>query len=521
MSGGYHWGDQSATRSPSPLSGEGSLKGGQTPQQLPPSDLRYSRTRNLSPQPGKEAHTPTSRSPSQSRAASPLRRLQWAIHRAHAREDPFVPVDPFKPSLFGTGKRGQSSECPSPREPRSDESKDDKDDDVWVGCLPLPVLSPQDKARAKKKEHCWRKFASDTQIFLTDTLPRQAYLILLLGLPAIYWSRVARVFEDAELSRPDVQRMIDACAPSREGGSDEQSAGGTLRGHVLPHRHTVLLPFPEEWNPPYVSPALVRFKHSWELFVDSLLREWKTLNLVSALLCTAILTMFQVQDAEDDPVTRTAALFGLIFALMSLSYGCVYIVQFGTMRSMDRASRWAEEAQKTKTAIMWNIWVLLAAPAIWLAWSMIAFCVSILSYVWRTGSVADQNPPSPLTDTQAVGVRVALSVVFALGLLQFAMIVHTFRSYHGARRVREDQVHRGRERERREQGAAEARRGDRDSRVGSSSVVGLGLTGIDENLATPALAGVVATAQEQAENEKMEYLSAEKGRRMGRISPKL
>ena len=95
------------------------------------------------------------------------------------------------------------------------------------------------------------------------------------------------------------------------------------------------------------------------MFVDSLLREWKTLNLVSALLCTlgdschpnlyrsdhgssAILTMFQVPDAAGDPLTRWAAIFSLIFALMSLIYGCMYIVQFGTMRSMYKASRWAD-----------------------------------------------------------------------------------------------------------------------------------------------------------------------------------
>ena len=54
-----------------------------------------------------------------------------------------------------------------------------------------------------------------------------------------------------------------------------------------PGRHgTSALPFPEDWNPPAVSPAIARFKHSWEQFVDSLLREWKTLNLVSVLLCT-------------------------------------------------------------------------------------------------------------------------------------------------------------------------------------------------------------------------------------------
>ncbi|KAF8976374.1 hypothetical protein BDQ17DRAFT_1187516, partial [Cyathus striatus] len=91
-----------------------------------------------------------------------------------------------------------------------------------------------------------------------------------------------------------------------------------------------------------VSPALVRFKYSWEAFVDSLLREWKTLNLTSALLASGILTTFQVPEMSDDPLTHTAALLSLICAIMSLSYGCVFIVRFGAMRSMGKASRWAE-----------------------------------------------------------------------------------------------------------------------------------------------------------------------------------
>jgi len=408
---------------------------------------------------------------------------------------------------------------------RNDQEGDDDIgcNDAFVGCLPLPTLCSRETERGEKDRSRWCSIANDVQLFMTDTLPRQAYLILLLGLPALYWSRVARVFEDAELSRPDVQRMIDACVVADETAAIE-AAG--LRGRSMPHRHTVLLPFPEEWNPPTVSPALVRFKHSWEQFVDSLLREWKTLNLVSALLCTAILTMFQVNDAEDDPLTRSAALFGLIFALMSLSYGCVYIVQFGTMRSMDRASRWAEEAQKTKTAILWNIWVLLATPAIWLAWSMIAFCVSILSYVWRTGSVSDTNPPSPLSKHQAIGVRAAITAVFVLGLLNFAMIIRTFRSYHGARRRLQDDLNRlerGREadtgRERRD-GLDETR--ERDSKVMSPSMVGLGLTGLSETgMGSPAMASLAGIVREEADMEKGDFLSAEKGRGRARVSPKL
>ena len=70
---------------------------------------------------------------------------------------------------------------------------------------------------------------------------------------------------------------------------------------------------------------------------------------------------------------------------MSLLYGCMYIVRFGTMRKTYKAAEWAtvrillyrvklpllinnQEAQKSRTGIFWNVWVLLAMPAAWLAW---------------------------------------------------------------------------------------------------------------------------------------------------------
>ncbi|GBE85243.1 hypothetical protein SCP_0704300 [Sparassis crispa] len=210
----------------------------------------------------------------------------------------------------------------------------------------------------------WKAFATSTDTVIMDVLPCQVYLCLLLWIPAVYLSRVARVFEDAEVSKPDIQRMINACTPDESSGATPTDGGSLLRPICRP---SLPLPATEDWNPPMVSPALVRFKHSWEIFIDSLLREWKTLNLVSALFCTAILTMFQIEAAANDSFARSAALFSLVFALMSLCYGCVYIVRFGAMRSMGRASRWAEEAQKSETAVFWNIWNLLATPAIWLA----------------------------------------------------------------------------------------------------------------------------------------------------------
>ncbi|TDL17644.1 hypothetical protein BD410DRAFT_729643 [Rickenella mellea] len=281
----------------------------------------------------------------------------WPLYRLHSREEPFVPVDPYRFLLF-----------------------------------------PASLADSLKQKH-------ETLAHVLDQLLRQAYRHALLRLPSIYFSRVCRLFEDAEVSRPEIMRMI----------------AGVQAGAELP----------AEWTPPVVSPALVRFKMSWEEFVESVMREWKTLNVVSALLLSAILTLFQIQDAANGPVTRPFALLSLIAALWSLSFGCVYILRFGTMRSMYKASQWAEEAQKTKTLMWWNVWVLLAMPAVWLAWSMIFFCIAILAYVWSTGSRTDViTGPSPRAE---LAPRIAVSIVFAVGLVYFALIIRTFKAYGGKR----------------------------------------------------------------------------------------
>ncbi|KAF9558383.1 hypothetical protein CPC08DRAFT_763958 [Agrocybe pediades] len=379
---------------------------------------------------------------SRSRAASPLRllhQLSSGLHRGHhAEEDPFIPVDPFrfKPRFPFCGFR-QHAHGDIEMNASTSSSEAYECDDL------IPITSIQ-------------SFFKDSRLFLCDILPREVYLNLLLRLPAMYFSRVARIFEDANVSKPDIERMISAqggtvrhsptVSPQAEGGFETRTAQGNstlppgavsgigLSAHIGtsaaagPMIH-VPLPFPDEWTPGVVSPALIRFKHSWEAFIDSLLREWKTLNVVSALLASAILTIFQIPQAEQDPLTRTFALLSLICALLSLSYGCIYIVRFGAMRSMFHASRWAEQAQKTKTSIWWNVWVLLATPAVWMAWSMLLFICSILSFVWRTGSVTDPDDRPPLSAQAALGPRIAITALLTLGMVYLGMIIKSLRKY--------------------------------------------------------------------------------------------
>ncbi|KAL1728173.1 hypothetical protein EV714DRAFT_215745, partial [Schizophyllum commune] len=265
--------------------------------------------------------------------------------------------------------------------------------------------------------------------FLWRFIPTTLYLCVLFCLPALYFSRVARVFENAELCRRDIIRMGVARATQWEkalgsshasGGSQGRAYGGIKNYAYGYHFHE---PQANELSFP-----LLQFKTTWEQFVDNLLQEWKVLNVISALLTSAVLTILQIKAAAADPIVRTAALLALICTLMSLLYGCLYTVRFGSMKAMYKASEWAVEAQKTTTNVFWNVWVMLAMPAVWLLWSVasiISFIVSIMAFVWRAGEPADLIA-SP---SQLLASRVIVSVALALGAVYFLLVVRTFTRY--------------------------------------------------------------------------------------------
>ena len=53
------------------------------------------------------------------------------------------------------------------------------------------------------------------------------------------------------------------------------------------------------------------------------------------------MTVLQIPSAANDPVTRYAALVSMMCAVMSLLYGSIYVIRFGTMRSASKAAEWA------------------------------------------------------------------------------------------------------------------------------------------------------------------------------------
>ncbi|KAF8328531.1 uncharacterized protein EI90DRAFT_3064483 [Cantharellus anzutake] len=112
--------------------------------------------------------------------------------------------------------------------------------------------------------------------------------------------------------------------------------------------------------------------------------------------------------------------------MWSLMLGCIFILRFQTMRSMRNASQWAEAAEGTTASIIWNVWVFLSMPAVFLCWSLVSFIISILAFVWTSGTV---NPPSSISSTAAIGPRIFVTFTFVLGLVYFATAIRTFKSY--------------------------------------------------------------------------------------------
>ncbi|KAJ3562317.1 hypothetical protein NP233_g9650 [Leucocoprinus birnbaumii] len=332
-------------------------------------------------------------------AHNPPRRSSTPV-ATHLRAEVYTAVDPYEASISHSINNLHSRED-------ADSSLEDVDIPEQYSVHQLSMFTT---SVATDLDQTKRFTASDYALaFVIDTLPRLAYSYVLLRLPSLYFSRVARVFEDADLTMPEIKRMALELANARS--EDVHQAVFTNLSHKAP----ATSPF---WT----------LKSNWESFIDSLLREWKTLNIISVLLLSAILTIFQIDSAANDPLTRYSALCSLICALMSLLYGCVFIIRFASMKKPHKAAEWAWEGRRMRTTIWWNVWVMLAMPAVWLAWSVTAFIVSIMSFVWRTGSTLD-GTISPLQPHVAFWPRLVVSLILGLGVLYFLLITTTLRQY--------------------------------------------------------------------------------------------
>ncbi|TFK67825.1 hypothetical protein BDN72DRAFT_960727 [Pluteus cervinus] len=220
---------------------------------------------------------------------------------------------------------------------------------------------------------------------LWKTIPLQIYLHVLLRLPDLYWSRLDRVFRDAHKAATQT--------PNAQFLRDFTHAEG----------------FPEVWNG----------------FVEGVVKEWETQNIVSALLLSAIFSIFGF---DSDPFTRTFAMLSFVCALMSLLYGCTYIIRFGSVKRIVEARIWIKAIQANDDRIwryLWNEWTLLAMPAVWLAWSIIFFIVTLFFFIWRPKSSSSDSGDDVLNFD--LGSRISATVLLGFGILYYCFVLETFR----------------------------------------------------------------------------------------------
>ncbi|KAF5353994.1 hypothetical protein D9756_006877 [Leucocoprinus leucothites] len=343
---------------------------------------------------------------SRSSYASSLKSTSNVLHRTstpagtHLRLEGYTAVDPYEASISHSIINLHSRED-------ADSSLEDIDVPEQYSVHQFSMLTNSVATGLDETKHY--SLSDYILAFIIDTLPRLIYSYFLLRLPSLYFSRVARVFEDAELTMPEIKRMALELANARS-ENVHQALFTSLSTRA-----------------PETSPFWT-LKSSWETFIESLLREWKTLNIISVLLLSAILTILQIDSAANDPLTRYSALSSLVCALMSLLYGCIFIIRFGSMKKPHKAAEWAWEARKMRTVIWWNVWVMLAMPAIWLSWSIVSYIVCIMSFLWRTGSTLDGSI-LPLTPELAFWPRLVISLMLALGVVYFVLITMTLRHY--------------------------------------------------------------------------------------------
>jgi len=95
--------------------------------------------------------------------------------------------------------------------------------------------------------------------FLVDTLPRLMYRYLLLNIPAYYHSRFTHIITEAGVvSLREIRHGI------------RQTIRHTKCSHEEPPK----------------SHRFKKFEETWNKFIESVVKEWETYNIVSGLLLT-------------------------------------------------------------------------------------------------------------------------------------------------------------------------------------------------------------------------------------------
>jgi len=97
----------------------------------------------------------------------------------------------------------------------------------------------------------------------------------------------------------------------------------------------------------------------------------------------------------------------------------------------------SKAAAQTSPCPYWNLWLFLALPAVWLAWSLIFFSTSLLSFIWTSGDrrVPELTPfadetmgfiPMSFKNFTPLWPRIMFTAVFIFGLGVGLLVLSAF-----------------------------------------------------------------------------------------------
>ncbi|KAJ2920839.1 hypothetical protein H1R20_g2834, partial [Candolleomyces eurysporus] len=96
------------------------------------------------------------------------------------------------------------------------------------------------------------------------------------------------------------------------------------------------------------------------------------------------------------------------------------------MRAPHKVAEWAQKTQNkglSLRSLIWNVWLMLALPAIWLIWSLLFYITCIMVLIW---SVKIRGSPAEFNRPVAYAARVVISLILTAGFAYLVMAVREF-----------------------------------------------------------------------------------------------
>ncbi|KAL7410229.1 hypothetical protein BDY24DRAFT_184861 [Mrakia frigida] len=120
---------------------------------------------------------------------------------------------------------------------------------------------------------------------------------------------------------------------------------------------------------------------SWREFIEGLVMEWTSLNLISSLLLSSAMTMTGADEVSDFPYTRMAGFATSILSIGSLVHSIflTWTHQAKGQSDIDVGHPYLDRHAHSFTRLA----VMLSLPAVMLLWALIFFAVAICAWAWE------------------------------------------------------------------------------------------------------------------------------------------